>query len=411
MRGWCLQAVRWAKARPELVEGSRRAYLPTVGTLSLSSGRPKAGSVGFAHPTHWFPGIYLLARYPQWRRLLALASLLVLCRPVFAQIAVSTSAEIASYAGADRTEKLIAGARKAGTVTVYTSANLEDMAVLSDAFEKKYGVKVRVWRASSEQIVQRGVTEARGGRFDADVFEPGGAAMESLHREKLLQAVKSPALDDLNPAALTAHGEWTGTRFNVFVAAYNTRLVKKDELPQSYDDLLNPRWKGKLGIEADDSDWFGALMNQLGEERGLKLFQGIAATNGISVRKGHTLLANLIISGEVPLAITTYAYRVEQLKKRGAPVDWFTLPPVIARFEGVGVARRAPHPEAAVLFFDFMLTDGQELLRNRDYFPASREGRPLPDGIAVSFLDPAKDLDESQKWSKSYRDIIIKQAR
>jgi iron(III) transport system substrate-binding protein len=346
-------------------------------------------------------------------RSFALTSLLLLLPhwPAFAQSAISTSAEVASYAGADRTEKLIAGARKAGTVTVYTSANLEDMTALSDTFEKKYGVKVRVWRASSEQVVQRGVIEARGGRFDADIFETGGAAMESLHREKLLQEVKLPAQADLNPAAVTLHGEWTGTRFNVFVAAYNTRLVRTDELPKSYDDLLDPKWKGKLGIEADDSDWFGALMDRLGEERGLKLFRGIAAANGISVRKGHTLLANLIISGEVPLAITTYAYRVEQLKKRGAPVDWFTLPPVIARFEGIGVARRAPHPEAAVLFFDFMLTDGQEILRNRDYFPASREGRPLPNGIAVSFLDPVKDLDENRKWSKVYRDIIINQAR
>ncbi|HLK82407.1 MAG TPA: extracellular solute-binding protein [Xanthobacteraceae bacterium] len=350
--------------------------------------------------------------YPQIKRLLALASLLAaLPCPAFAQAAALTGAEAASYAEPGRTEKLVAGAKKAGVVTVYTSANLEDMATLADAFEKKYGVKVRVWRASSEQVVQRGVAEARGGRFDADVFETGGAAMESLHREKLLQAVKSPALDDLNPAALTSHGEWTGTRFNVFVAAYNTRLIRKDELPKSYDDLLAPRWKGKLGIEADDSDWFGALMDQMGEERGLKLFRSIAATNGISVRKGHTLLANLIVSGEVPFAITTYAYRVAQLKKSGAPVDWFGLPPVIARFEGVGVARRAPHPEAAVLFFDFMLTDAQELLRNREYFPAAREGRPLPDGISVSFLDPVKDLDESRKWSRAYRDIIINQAR
>jgi len=152
-------------------------------------------------------------------------------------------------------------------------------------------------------------------------------------------------------------------------------------------------------------------MDQLGEERGLKLFRGIAATNGISVRKGHTLLANLIISGEIPLAITTYAYRVAQLKKSGAPVDWFALPPVIARFEGVGVARRAAHPEGAVLFFDFMLTDAQELLRSREYFPATRETKPLPDGISVSFLDPVKDLDESRKWSRAYRDVVINQAR
>src|SRR5260221_7676343 len=136
-------------------------------------------------------------------------------------------------------------------------------------------------------------------------------------------------------------------------------------------------------MRGEDSQWYGAFMHHLGEDRGLNLFGPFVTANGISVRKGHTLLANLIISGEVPFAITTYAYRVEQLKKKGAPVDWFALPPVIARFEGVGVARRAPHPDAAVLFFDFMLTDAQELLRNRDYFPATRQARPLPDGISV----------------------------
>jgi iron(III) transport system substrate-binding protein len=95
------------------------------------------------------------------KRLLVLASLLAaLPYQALAQMPASTSAEAASYTGSDRTQKLIAGARKAGIVTVYTSANLEDMAALADAFEKKYGVKVRVWRASSEQVVQRGVTEA-----------------------------------------------------------------------------------------------------------------------------------------------------------------------------------------------------------------------------------------------------------
>lgn len=355
----------------------------------------------------------LPARRARRKPLWVLAGLLALWSwsPAAAQVGASTAAEMASYAGADRTEKLIAGGKKEGTLTVYSSANVEDMSVLAAAFEKKYGVKVRVWRASSEQVVQRGVIEARGGRFDADIFETGGAAMESLHREKLLQAIQSPVLANLNPAALTPHREWTGTRYNIFVAAYNTQLVKKDELPKTYEDLLNPKWKGKLGIEADDSDWFGAVVDDMGEQRGLKLFRDIAATNGISVRKGHTLLANLIISGEVPLAITTYAYRVAQLKKSGAPVDWFTIPPVIARFEGVGVARRAPHPDAAILFYDFMLTDGQYLLRDREYYPALKDARPLPDGITVSFIDPVKDLDQNQKWTRSYRDVVINQAR
>jgi len=357
-------------------------------------------------------GHRLVAR--EVRRVFVLAVLLALppCGLVLAQaVGSSTVADIAAYGGPDRTAKLIAGAKKEGTVTVYTSANIEDMAVVTAAFEKAYGVKVRVWRGSSENVVQRSVTEARGGRYDADVIETGGAAMESLHREKLLQQVKSPRLAELNPAALTAHGDWTGTRYNVFVAPYNTKLVKKDELPKSYDDLLDPRWKGKLGIEADDTDWFGAVIDQLGEERGLKLFRNIVATNGISVRKGHTLLTNLIISGEVPLALTTYSYRVEQMKRSGAPIDWFFIPPAIARFEGAGVARRAAHPNAAVLFYDFMLTDAQELLRNREYFTASRNIKPLPDGISVTFLDAARNLDENQKWSKYYRDTFISQAR
>jgi iron(III) transport system substrate-binding protein len=347
------------------------------------------------------------------KRALALAGVVALgaCGIVQAQVVVSTTVEMAGYAGGDRTDRLVAGAKKEGGVTLYTSANVDDMGVVTAAFEKKYGVKVRVWRGSSETLVQRSVVEARGARFDADVFETGGAAMESLHREKLLQEIKSPVLADLDPMALRPHGEWTGTRYNVFVVAYNTKLIRKDELPKDYGDLVDPKWKGKLGIEADDSDWFGGVIAELGEERGLKLFRDIAATNGMSVRKGHTLLANLITSGEVPLALTAYAYRVIQLKHSGAPVDWFAVPPTIARLEGIGVARRAAHPNAAILFYDFMLTEAQELLAARDYFPMSRKVRPLVDLPSLTFLDPARILDNNQKWSKYYRDTFISRAR
>jgi iron(III) transport system substrate-binding protein len=331
--------------------------------------------------------------------------------PAFGQLGAPTFADLASYTGSDRSQKLIAGAKMEGTVTVYTSATLEDMTVLTAAFEKMYGVKVRVWRGSSENIVQRSVVEARGGRFDADVFETAAPAMESLHREKLLQQVNTTALSALAPAAILPHREWVGTRFNIFAAAYNTRLVKNDEVPKRYDDLLDRGWKGKLGVEAEDSDWFGAVVSELGEEKGLKLFRDIVATNGMSVRKGHTLLANLVVSGEVPFALTTYAYKVEQLRRAGAPIGWVVIPPGIARIEGAGVARRAPHPNSAILFFEFMLTDAQPLLLNRDFFPASMPVRFLPGGASITFLDPAKSLDENQKWSRYYRDIITNQAR
>src|SRR5262249_28029545 len=226
----------------------------------------------------------------------------------------------------------------------YSSAAMDDMAALIAAFEKKYGVKVRLWRASSENIVQRAVVEARGGRFDADVFETGATAMESMQRERLFQEVKTPARSALLAAAILPHREWIGTRFNIFVAAYNAGLIKKDELPKRYDDLLDRRWAGKLGVEAEDSDWFGAVVSALGEGKGLMLFREIVAANGISVRKGHTLLANLVVTGEVPLALTAYAYKAEQLRKSGAPIGWVVIPPRVAPLEGAGVASPAAQP-------------------------------------------------------------------
>ncbi len=332
------------------------------------------------------------------------------CAPAPAQTKLPL-ANIATYDGPDRTARLVAGAKQEGVVNVYTSAATDDVAVLVAAFAKKYGVKLNVWRGSSENILQRAVVEARGGRFDADAFETGATAMESLHREGLLQQVMSPALADLAPGAIPPHREWIGTRYNIFVAAYSTRLVAADDLPHSYSDLAGRKWKGKLGIEAEDSDWFGALMERLGEERGLPLFREIVAANGMSVRKGHTLLANLVVSGEVPLALSTYAYRVAQLKRRGAPIDWIAIPPVIARFEGAGIARRAAHPYAAMLYLDFMLTDAHDILASRDFYPTNLKVKPMPAELALTFLDPARALDQSQKWSKYYRDIVTHPAR
>jgi iron(III) transport system substrate-binding protein len=338
--------------------------------------------------------------------ILAIVLALLAAWALIASAAAQTPEDLASYAGADRMAKLVAGAKKEGSVAVYTSAAMDDMGAIVAAFEKKYGVKVRLWRGSSENIVQRAVTETRGGRFEADVMETGALAMESMRRERLFQEIKTPALAELLGAAIPPHREWIGTRFNIFAAAYNTRLFKKEELPKSYGDLVDRRWKGKLGVEAEDSDWFGGVVTALGEDKGLALFREIAAVNGLSVRKGHTLLANLVVSGEVPFALTTYAYKAEQLRRSGAPIDWLVLSPGVARLEGIGVARRAARPHAAILFFDFMLTDAQDILRERDFFPARADAKSLPGGADLHFLDPVKALDDSAKWSKYFREIV-----
>ena len=347
-------------------------------------------------------------------RLIFLAAAAAAFAFIPAAMAVTPDAALvkaATAAGADRTKGLIDGAKKEGQLTFYTSAPVDDVIVVTTEFEKKYGVKVHIWRASSEKVLQRIVIEARSGRFDFDLADTNGPEMEALHREQLLQEVKSPYLKDLIPQAIRPHKEWVGTRLNVFTQAYNTNKVKKSELPKTYYDLLDPKWKGRLGIEAEDLDWFGAVMGELGEEKGVKLFRDIVAANGLSVRKGHTLLTNLVVSGEVPLALTVYNYKAEQLKNKGAPIDWFAIPPAIARPNGSGVSRRAPHPNAAVLFFDFMITDAQEILSKRDFVATSKKIDTPLNKIPLKFVDPKILLDDNEKWGKLYAEIITKQSR
>jgi iron(III) transport system substrate-binding protein len=342
----------------------------------------------------------------QWAAIVLAA--MGLAFPAAAQVkANATATDVANYSGADRQQKLVEGAKKEGELNIYTSAQSDDMGALVQAFEKKYGVKVNMWRSSSEKVLQRAITEARGNRHTMDVAETNGPELEAMAREKLLEAVKSPYLGDLIGPAIRPHGEWVGTRLNVFVQAYNTGLIKKEELPKTWEELAQPKWKGKLGIEQEDSDWLAGQYAELGEARAGKVFKDIVANNGVSVRKGHTLLTQLVVSGEIPLALTVYNYKAEQLKNKGAPIDWFHIGPAIARPNGIGVARKAPHPHAAVLFYDFEISpEGQKILAGRDFVPTSKKVDTPLNKIPMKFVDARVALDEFQKWEKLYDELF-----
>ena len=314
---------------------------------------------------------------------------------------------LATYDGADRMQRLIDGARQEGELTIYTSAQTTDLGPVVEAFEKKYGVKASLWRAGSEAVLNRALQESRAGRHTVDVVETNGPELESMSREQILQQVKSPYHADLIAPAIRPHGEWVGTRLNVFVQAYNTRLVKKEELPTTWEDLMDPRWKGRLGIEQEDSDWLAGIFGEIGEERGLKVFKQIVATNGMSARKGHTLLTQLVASGEVPLALTVYNYKAEQLRAEGAPIDWFTIGNAIARPNGIGVAREAPHPHAALLFYDFELSpEGQRIIADREFVPTSRDIDTPLNKVPMTFVDARVSIDEYDKWKNLYTDLF-----
>jgi iron(III) transport system substrate-binding protein len=332
----------------------------------------------------------------------AVGALLVVAASAQAQ----TMAELAHYSGPDRTQRLIAGAKKEGIVTLYSSAVIADTDAIIDAFQKKYGVQVRLWRGSSDDILRRAVTEARGGRNDADLAETAGNAMEGLERERLLAEIASPVFAQLMPGAVAPHRGWIADRLSVFTAAYNTTLIKPADVPKNYQDLADPKWKGRLGIsnEADDANWFMAVADAIGQDKAVAMFRKIAATNGMSVRRGHTLLSNLVVAGEVPLALNLYGYRVAALKQHAAPIEGIVLPPAFALPTAIGAMAKAPHPNAALLLLDFYLTDGERILAQRGNVPTNRTIAEPPPG--VGFLDVAKFLDQQDKWTRLFKEVF-----
>ncbi|RXZ32372.1 extracellular solute-binding protein [Oxalobacteraceae bacterium CAVE-383] len=314
---------------------------------------------------------------------------------------------ILNYSGPDRAEKLLAEAKKEGGLTLYTSIASADMPLLKDDFEKKYGIKLTVWRGGSAQVMQRSITETEARRYQVDAIHIGAPEMEGLHREKILQPVNSAVFKNLIADAVAPHREWASTMLTVWVQTYNTSKVKKSELPKSYQDLLDPKWKGQLGIESEDADWFAAVAGNLGEAKGVKLFRDIAAANGISVRKGHTLLQNLVAAGEVPLALAQYNYVVTGIKRSGAPVDWFVIEPAIARANAVGIAAHAPHPASALLFYEYILSpDGQKILASRDYVPTNKTVASSMKNVKIQIEDPVATIDQWAKWNKIYNDTM-----
>jgi len=316
--------------------------------------------------------------------------------------------ELYLYRGADREKRILDGARKEREVVVYTSLNLKDSVPITEAFEKKYGVKVQLWRSSSEKVLQRAIAEARAGRFACDILETNGPEMEALHRERLLEEFFSPHFKDLPPSAFPKHRHYVADRFNFFTIAYNTNLVKANEVPDTYEDLLHPRFAGKVGIEASDVDWFGAIVKAMGEEKGLAYFRKLAAAKP-EIRTGHTLMAELVASGEIPLAATNYNHNAERLVVKGAPIRWKALKPTFGRPNAIGVAKRAPHPHAALLFSDFMLSpQGQTLLKERNRVPSSRAVDTHLNKFPFEMIDPVITLDEADRWEKLWSELFLK---
>jgi iron(III) transport system substrate-binding protein len=319
---------------------------------------------------------------------------------------------VASYARADRTERLIAAAKREGELMLYSSLTQDDQLKLVADFRRRYGVTVKFWRGSQAHILQRVLSETRGGRFEFDVLETNAPQIEVLAREMLLQKMNSPYIEqELLPEVMPAHGEWAPDRLNLLVYAYNTNAVKPAAVPKSWQDLLDPKWKRRIGMESTNVEWFAALIESMGEKPGLDLFRRMG-DNGVAVRTGHTHSTGLVIAGEIPVMLGVYSHDVDRMRARSAPVDWFVLLPAVVLPSAVAVSRRAPHPSAAALFYDYMLTDGQRFYTEVHRVPANKNydtpvRRLVRERQAVKIVNAQEAIDDYEKWLDLYKRIIV----
>ncbi len=327
--------------------------------------------------------------------------------PVPAQDRQAQNRAIYLYQGADRAQRLIPQAKKEGGLTLYSTMTLEDANPLIEAFEKKYGIKVNMWRAVNQKLVQRALTEARAGKYTVDVFEGSGPGMEILYRETLLEKFYSPMFKDIPPETFPRHGYYAPDDLLFFVMGYNTSLVKPDQVPHTYEDLLQTKWSGNLGIESSDIIWFAAVAKAMGEEKGLAYFKKLSAMKP-QIRSGHTLMAELVASGEIPIGLTLYNQAVDKLKEKGAPIDWKPLPPAFGRADGIGVAKQAPHPHAGLLFVDFVLSaEGQRIIKAYNRVPTNSTVDSSFKKFHFRIIDLASVLDEWDTWEKRWQTLFL----
>jgi ABC-type Fe3+ transport system substrate-binding protein len=299
----------------------------------------------------------------------ALAAIIAAAPPAIAADAPG----IATYRAADRGERILAGAKREGKVVFY-SGMIENQALrpMADAFKKKYPfVAVEYWRGDSRALVQKALTERRANRVMGDILESTGGA-EALIRAGAVEPFYSPSTAGFPQNYVDPKGMWAASRLDYFGLAYNTRQVSAAEAPKTYDDLLDPKWKGAIAWRADSEVgailFIAGVIREMGKEKGEAYLKKLAGQRVVNYAGSARALVDRVGEGEYKLALEIYAHHPLISKAKGAPLDTQMLDPAPSALSTIQLARNAPHPNAAMLFIDFALSkEGQEVLRAAQY--------------------------------------------
>jgi iron(III) transport system substrate-binding protein len=285
--------------------------------------------------------------------------------------------------GSPDRESVFEGARKEGKLVLYTGMDVEEANLYTKEFTEKYPfIKTEVFRASGEKVQARLLVEHRANVHNADIFQASIIQVYQLKNAGLLAKYISEQSAVYLEGFKDPLGHWTAFYLIPYVIGYNTKLVSPKDAPNRYEDLLNPKWKGQIGLETEEYQWFYHLVQILGKEKGLDFMRRLAGQD-LQMRKGHTLLAQLVAAGETAIAVVVYSNRVERMKSSGAPIDWVRFKgPTITAINAISIPEKAPHPNAAKLFVDFVLSrDGQNLLRGLRRIPARPDVLPDPPSL------------------------------
>lgn len=318
-----------------------------------------------------------------------------------------TIAELVVYAGADREQILVAGARAEGKVTWYTSLAGSSYKELAQGFEKKYGVKCEVYRAASNELMARIGAEAKARQYLVDTIETTLPLLKSLREEGLLAVYTSPHLARYPALAKESAGQglfyWGINRESFIGVGYNPTLIAAGTVPKNFAGLLHAQLKGKIGMTTSDTGvrMMGAMLKFKGEEFAKKLKAQEVSLHSVSGRA----MADLAISGEVPLSPSIFRDHAMESKLKGAPIDWVAMEGVPTNAGGTAILFQAPHPHAAVLMADYILSaEGQKILEDLQFGSPSKDvgfKRWYPEaGMNTEQYDQA-----ASKWQKALREV------
>ena len=343
---------------------------------------------------------------PSARLTILLASALALA-PSPAKPAPQTNEDIANYAGADRQAVLEAGARREGRLLIYATGTQAEP--LYEGFGQKYPfIRVASFRADSGAVARRMMEEYAAGAYLADAIDLSTAGLRPMLEAKLLLPYLSPELQKVRKEAIEPGGHWVIGYESYLSLGYNTQLVSETEAPSTLDDLLDPKWQGKFAVPGTSTltNWIGALVLDKGEDFVRRLGRQKFRIYQVTARA----VANFVVSGEVALSPALYNSHIANSRARGASVAWRPLGGVFSTTGGVAFAAKAPHPHAAMLFVDFVLSrEGQSIYQKLGYASARTDFANPEKPPRIHYLaDRPSYFQDYENWSALGRQVFGK---